>query len=198
MYLFLIKCFSLHSSLHPCNPNISRVTCFNIQLAKYMQIFRNAALADFYAVCNFYPIIHVDGIWRGMPGDKADVPAPKLPFTYRISTLLLPLQSCRSRYNCVVIFLKGLLFASASDSSGAGTRVSKSGTWAAALWRGRRLRHLVFLFICISVVACFLLFLQFGMLLNIDKKLAWGLLIDILEKNIRQLFETDLEYRFQN
>ena len=33
-----------------------------------------------------------------------------------------------SRYNCVVIFLKGLFFASVSDSSEAETSVSKSGT----------------------------------------------------------------------
>ena len=45
-----------------------------------------------------------------MPGDKADVHATKLPFTYRISKLSFPLQGCHSRYNCVVIFLKGLLF----------------------------------------------------------------------------------------
>ena len=85
-------------------------------------------------------------IWRGTPSDKADVPTTKLPFTYRISTLSFPLQSCPSRYNYVVIFLKGLFFASACDSSGAGTRVSKSGTWTAAFWRRRRLRHLAFLF----------------------------------------------------
>ena len=36
-------------------------------------------------------------IWRGTPGDEAYVPATKLPFTYRISTLSFPLQSCRSR-----------------------------------------------------------------------------------------------------
>ena len=32
-----------------------------------------------------------------------------------------------------------------SDSSGAETRESKSGAWAAVLWQGRRLRHLAFL-----------------------------------------------------
>ena len=67
------------------------------------------------------------------PGDAADVPASKLLSTYRISTISFPLQSCRFRFNCVVIFLKGLFFASASDSSGAGTGVSISGTWTAAL-----------------------------------------------------------------
>ena len=60
-------------------------------------------------------------------GDEADVPATKLPFTYRILTLSFPLQRCRSRYNCVVIILKALFFASANDSSGARTIVSKSG-----------------------------------------------------------------------
>ena len=58
---------------------------------------------------------------KNTPGNKADVPAKKLPLTYRISTLSLPIQY-------VVIFLMGLFFASASDSFGAGTRVSKSGT----------------------------------------------------------------------
>ena len=66
-------------------------------------------------------------------GDEADVPATKLPFTYRILTLSFPLQRCRSRYNCVVIFLKGLFFASASDSYGEGARMSKSGARTAAL-----------------------------------------------------------------
>ena len=47
-------------------------------------------------------------IWRGTPGDEADVPATELPFTYRISTLSFPLHSCRSRYNVSRIFLKGL------------------------------------------------------------------------------------------
>ena len=55
-------------------------------------------------------------IWRGTPGYEADTPS----FT---------LQSCRSWYNCVVITLKGLFLASASDNFGAETRVSKSGTW---------------------------------------------------------------------
>ena len=36
-------------------------------------------------------------IWRGMPDDKADVPATKLSLTYRIFTLSFPLQSCRSQ-----------------------------------------------------------------------------------------------------
>ena len=43
---------------------------------------------------------------RGTPGDDADVPATKLPFTYRISALSFPLQSCRSQCNYVVIFLR--------------------------------------------------------------------------------------------
>ena len=72
------------------------------------------------------------GIWRGTPGDEADVPATELPLTYWISTLSFPLHSCRSRYNLSRIFLKGLFFASESDSSGAGTRVSKFGAWATA------------------------------------------------------------------
>ena len=59
---------------------------------------------------------------------NADVSATKLPFTYQILTLSFPLHSCRSRYNVSRIFLKGLFFASASDSSEAGTRVPKSGT----------------------------------------------------------------------
>ena len=46
------------------------------------------------------------GIRWGTPGDEADVSATKLPFTYQISTLSFPLQSCRSRYDCIVIFLK--------------------------------------------------------------------------------------------
>ena len=45
-------------------------------------------------------------IWRGTPGDKADVPATKLPLTYRILTLSFPLQSCRSWYNDSLWFLK--------------------------------------------------------------------------------------------
>ena len=38
------------------------------------------------------------------------------------------LHSCRSRYNVSRIFLKGLFFASESDSSGAGTRMAKFST----------------------------------------------------------------------
>ena len=85
----------------------------------------STCLIDYKEMRGIYIVIRY--IWRGTPGDVADVPATKLPFTYLISTLSFPLQSCRSRYNCVVIFLKELFFASASDSSGA--RVSKSGTW---------------------------------------------------------------------
>ena len=47
-------------------------------------------------------------------------------------TLLFPLQSFCSQYNCVVMFLQGSFFASTSDSFEAGTRVSKSGKWTAA------------------------------------------------------------------
>ena len=75
----------------------------------------------------------VKSIWRGTPGDKADVPATKLPLTYRILTLSFPRHSFRSRYNVSRIFLKGLFFASESDSFGAGTRMAKFGTWATAL-----------------------------------------------------------------
>ena len=39
--------------------------------------------------------------------DQADVSHTELPLTYRISPLSFPLQSCRSRYDCVIIFLKG-------------------------------------------------------------------------------------------
>ena len=67
-------------------------------------------------------------IWLGTPGDEADVPATKLPLTYRISTFSLPLQSCRSwmqrispsKYDDTIVM-------------GAAARMSKSGTWAAAL-----------------------------------------------------------------
>ena len=60
-----------------------------------------------YLCCRTIRYLSTYHIWRGKPGDEADVPATKLPLTNRISTLSFPLQSCRSRYNCVVIFLKG-------------------------------------------------------------------------------------------
>ena len=44
-------------------------------------------------------------IWRGTQGDEADVPATKLSFTYRISTLLLPLQLQLCRH-----ISKGIIF----------------------------------------------------------------------------------------
>ena len=56
-------------------------------------------------------------ICRGTPGDEADVSATELPLTYRISTLSFPLHSCRSRYNVSRIFLKGLFFASESETA---------------------------------------------------------------------------------
>ena len=43
-----------------------------------------------------YSFLSID-IWRWTPGNVADVSATELPFTYRISTLSFPLQSCRSR-----------------------------------------------------------------------------------------------------
>ena len=36
-------------------------------------------------------ILYIVHIWRGTPGDAADVPATKLPSTYRILTLSFPL-----------------------------------------------------------------------------------------------------------
>ena len=78
-------------------------------------------------------VLNYTCIWRGTPGDEADVPATELPLTYQISTLSFPLHICRSRYNVSRLFLKGLFFASKSDSSGAGRRMAKFGTWATAL-----------------------------------------------------------------
>ena len=63
---------------------------------------------------------------RGTSGDKADVPAIELSLTYRVSTLSFSLHSCRSRYSVSRIFLKELFFASESDSSGAGTRMTSA------------------------------------------------------------------------
>ena len=74
---------------------------------------------------------------------RRDIPAAKLPFTYRITTLSFPLKSCRSRYNRVVIFLKGLFFASASDNFRAGNESVKirymtgSGDVGHVTWRHR-------------------------------------------------------------
>ena len=79
------------------------------------------------SLANFPAFPLLPSIWRGLPGDEADVPASKLPFTDRIWTLSFPLQSCQSRYNCVVIFLQGLFFASTSDSFVAGTSASSPG-----------------------------------------------------------------------
>ena len=67
-------------------------------------------------------------IWRGMPDDKADVPATKLTLTYRILTLSFPLQSCRSQMQKIIPLEKCATHCIGSDSYGAGTRMAKFGT----------------------------------------------------------------------
>ena len=87
----------------------------------YIQSNVNSFLITFQSLCNIQNII---SWWRNRP------------FT----------ESTPMQY--VVIIFEGIIFASAGDSYGAGTRVSKSGTWAVAL-SGRRLRHLAYLVIYI-------------------------------------------------
>ena len=52
----------------------------------------------------YYP--HQMYLWRGTAGDEADVPATKLPCTYRISIPSFPLHICRSRYNVSSYFYR--------------------------------------------------------------------------------------------
>ena len=64
------------------------------------------------------------------PGNVADVSAKNLPFTYQVSTLPFPLQSCRSRMQKTIPLEKHVTHCIGSDSYGAGTRKSKYGSWA--------------------------------------------------------------------
>ena len=98
-------------------------------------------------VCNIYTYIYVNiCIWRWTPGEETDVTAPELSCRSRTE-----FRHSRSRSRAVARGCKKIILLEIwrqnwirSDSSGAGTRMSKSGMWTAALERERRLRHLAF------------------------------------------------------
>ena len=111
-----------------------------------------------YVICVYihiyihkYMYLTVNARWRSrrsrsraaihVPNFDTLVPAPELSLVDAKKIILLEIW----RQNWI-----------GSDSSRAGTRMSKSGTWTAALERERRLRHLAF-----TVIYVYIMYIQY-------------------------------------
>jgi len=118
---------------------------FTVWLIEGIYIYR-----CMYCIYIMYTYMTVNARWRSRRSrSKAAVHVPDFDILVPALELSLPIQFCRH------ISKRIIFFASTSDSSGAGTRVSKFGTWMAALERERRLLHLAFtvryIYLCIYI-----------------------------------------------